>query len=585
MNKRNFFYLLLLLFASYVLVPGTVIAQAKDKPNIVLILVDDSGLMDFGTFGGEAKTPHIDRLARQGTMLTNFHASPVCAPSRAMLVTGIDSHLTGVANLPEMLPSSYENQPGYQGVLNNRVQTVATRLKEVGYRTYVSGKWHLGHDKNTLPPARGFDRSFILAGSGASNYQTKGYLPFKMKAQWFADGKETSLPDNFYSSKDYIQKTIAFHETEENKNSPFFSYIAFQALQAPQKFVKPYLEVYQEGWDVLRQKRFAKAKAMGIIPATASMNDMFPQFQKWEELSPAEKEQYTNDMAVLAGMLEAMDHYIGQYIKYLQEKGLYQNTIFIIASDNGPDGGNYNVSLMQAWRKSQGYHRDKSRIGEKGYFGAIGPEFAYALASPFSFFKYYAGEGGVRTPLIISGKNIPGGQQSNEFCFITDVVPTILELAGMEAKSNKLYTQITGKSLLPHLKNLSVPVYQEDEGVGMEAANSASYYQGDFKIVKNNIPLGDNKWYMYNLRKDPGETKDISKMYPEKFTTMITSYTTYAKAVGVIAMEEGYSAEKEVGKKSVKKVLLNLSMYPLGFFVFVIAMIGYWKKRKSIASV
>ncbi len=540
--------------------------------------------MDFGAFGGEAKTPTIDQLAREGVMLTNFHASPVCAPSRAMLMMGVDSHLTGVANLPEMLPAGYEEKPGYQGILNNRVQTVATRLKEVGYNTYITGKWHLGHDQNTLPTARGFDRSFILAGSGGNNYEPRGYLPLKPTAHWYADGQETTLPEDFYSSKDFVQQMIGFHESEPNQNSPFFSYIAFMAvhapLQAPEKFVEPYLEVYQEGWDVLRQRRFEKAKSLGIIPADASMNDMFPQFRKWDEFPAEKKEQYATDMAVLAGMLEAMDYHLGEYVQYLKEKGLYDNTVFIVASDNGPDGGNYDISVMHAWSKFHGYHKDRNRLGDKGYFGAIGPEFAHALASPFTFYKYYTGEGGVRTPLILSGKTIPRGQKSNEFCFITDIVPTILELAGMAPSSNTLYTQISGKSLLPHLRDRSVPVYQPDEGVGMEAANNASYYQGDFKIVKNNIPLGDTQWRLYNLRVDPGETRDLSQEEPERFAAMLASYEEYARAVGVVEMAEGYSAEKEVLKKSVAKILTDLSFYLVPLLVFLAIFARYlWKKR------
>ncbi len=560
--------------------------QSETKPNIVLILVDDSGLMDFGSFGGEASTPNIDALAKEGMMFTNFHTSPVCSPSRAMLITGTDSHLTGVANLPEMLPSGYENEPGYGGVLNNRVQTIATRLKENGYNTYATGKWHLGHDENTLPSARGFDRTFILGASGADNYEAKGYLPMKATAQWYADGKKTDLPDDFYSSKDYIERTIDFHESEKNKGAPFFSYIAFQAIhapiQAPKKFVEPYLDVYKKGWDVLRQKRFKTAKEMGIIPSNAAMNDMFPQFKKWDQLSQKEKDGYTTDMAVMAGMLEAMDFYIGQYITYLQSKGLYDNTVFVVTSDNGPDGGDFKGNaFMRKWQESNGYHSDKNRAGEKGYFGALGPEFAFALASPFSFFKYYTGEGGVRTPLIISGKNIPSAQESNSFCFITDIVPTILELVGMEPRSNNLYAPITGKSLLPHILDKSKSIYDEYEGVGLEVANSSAYYLGDFKIVKNNIPLGDNKWYMYNLKTDPGETKNIAKEYPVKFKNLMDEYKEYAKSVGVIEMKKGYSAEKEVGKKSMIKVLKNNAIYIAGFITLLIGLILFWRRKEK----
>ncbi len=575
-----------MLLLTFLLLSTYTWSQAETKPNIVLILVDDSGLMDFGSFGGEARTPNIDQLGEQGMMFTNFHTSPVCSPSRAMLVTGTDSHLTGVANLPEMLPSGYENEPGYGGVLNNRVQTIATRLKEVGYNTYVTGKWHLGHDKNTLPTARGFDRSFILGASGADNYEAKGYLPMKATAQWYADGKKTDLPDDFYSSKDYIEQTIDFHEAEQNKDVPFFSFISFQAIhapiQAPKRFVEPYLETYKEGWDTLRQKRFEKAKEMGIIPANAAMNDMFPQFKKWGQLTQKEKEGYMTDMAVTAGMLEAMDFYIGKYIQYLKEKGHYDNTIFVVTSDNGPDGGDIKGNIvMRKWQEKHGYHYDKERAGEKGYFGALGPEFAFALASPFSFFKYYTGEGGVRTPLIISGKNIPSGQRTNSFCFITDVVPTILELVGKEPRSNKLFAPITGKSLLPHIHDSSIPVYNENEGVGLEVANSAAYYLGDFKIVKNNIPLGDNKWYMYNLKSDPGETKDIAKTFPEKFNELINAYDKYAKSVGVIEMEEGYSAEGEVGRKSILKILSNNTVYILGIPILIIGLFWFWKNRRN----
>mgnify|MGYP000135571008 CR=1 FL=1 len=561
----------------------------NQPPNIVLILVDDAGLMEFGAFGGEARTPNIDELTGQGMMFTNFHASPVCAPSRAMLLTGTDSHLAGVANLPEMLPEGYDDKPGYAGVLNNRVQTIATRLKEVGYNTYATGKWHLGHDEHTLPTKRGFDRSFILGASGADNYEAKGYLPMKATAQWYADGEKVNLPNDFYSSKDYINQTIEFHEAEKNDTVPFFSYIAFQAIhapiQAPKKFVEPYLDIYKDGWDVLRQKRFEKAKELSIIPKDAKMNDMFPQFKKWKQLSQKEKNGYAIDMAVMAGMLEAMDYHIGRYVNYLKEKELFNNTVFIIASDNGPDGGNYNNRLMMQWAKQHGYHKDINRAGEKGYYGAIGTEFAHALASPFSFFKYYAGEGGVRVPLIISGKNIPKAQKSNAFCFITDIVPTILEMAGMEPVSNKLYNPITGNSILPHIQDVSIPIYKEDEGVGLEAANNAAYYQGDFKIVKNNIPLGDGIWYMYNLKTDPGETKDISKTNAAKFQTMLAAYDEYAKAVGVIEMEEGYAAAYEVGRKSVKAVLRDYAPYLIGMLVFVIGLTWWivrWRRLRKV---
>ena len=586
MNTQLFKSLFLAFFAC--ISTGKAFAQTdslETKPNVVLILVDDSGLMDFGIMGGEARTPNIDRLARGGFMFTNMHASPVCAPSRAMLLTGTDSHLAGVANLPEMLPEEYQSKPGYGGELNENVQTIATRLKEAEYNTYATGKWHLGHNEKTLPTKRGFDRSFILGGSGASNYDSKGYLPQKPHAHWYADGKEVELPDDFYSSKTYIDQTIKFHEEEQNKDNPFFSYIAFQAIhtpvQAPKEFVDHYVEVYSQGWDQMRQNRFQKAKELGLIPEGAQLNENIPVSKKWEELSANEQKQYAISMAMTAGMLEAMDYHIGRYVNYLSEKGLLENTVFIITSDNGPDGGDYSISIP--WVKKHGYHRNFEENGGKNYFGFMGTGFANAVSSPFSFFKYYTGEGGLRVPLIISGKNIPEKTSSNEFSFFTDIAPTIYDLAGIPATANKGYAPLTGKSLFPHINNPDLPVYQEDEGVGLEAASSAAYFLNGYKIVKNNIPDGDNQWHLYNIENDPGEVVDLADQKPELFKKMLDAYAEYEEKVGVLAMPEGYSAQGFVKQKAKKSMVNDFLPYILVLVLFVLGMIVFfiWKKKRA----
>jgi arylsulfatase A-like enzyme len=542
------------------LVSASLLAQKKapsTPPNVVLILIDDAGLMDLGAFGGEAQTPNIDKLAKGGMMFTNMHASPVCAPSRAMLMTGSDSHLAGVANLPEMLPKEYQSKKGYEGVLNNNVQTIATRLKEANYNTYICGKWHLGHDENTLPTKRGFDRSLILAGSGGDNYSTNGYLPFKPTAKWFADGQKANLPDEFYSSELYIDRMINFHKEEQKNTAPFFSFISFQAVhapvQAPKKYVEKYIPIYEKGWDILRAERFAKAKTMGIIPQDAQMNAPFDQFRKWDDLSDDDKKSYATDMAMMAGMLEAMDENIGRYIQYLTEKGLAENTVFIVTSDNGPDGANYYG--MHGWAKRNGYHRDFENKGGKGFFGGIGSEFASAIAAPFSYYKYYTGEGGLRVPLIVSGVDFPSQKTDNEFCFITDIAPTIYDLVGISTVANEGYAPLSGKSMLPYINGTSKIIRTADEGVGLEAAVNAAYFLGDYKIVKNNISLGDNQWRMYNLKTDPTETNDIAAQNPLMFQIMLSKYEVFAKEVGVQQMPNGYSAEKEVGKKSIKAML------------------------------
>jgi len=252
-------------------------------------------------------------------------------------------------------------------------------------------------------------------------------------------------------------------------------------------------------------------------------------------------------------MLEAMDYHIGRYIAYLEEIGAAENTVFIITSDNGPDGGNY--EKMHGWSKRHGYHRDFDKNGGKRYYGTIGPEFASAIAAPFSYFKYYTGEGGLRVPLIISGLKETNNQMDNSFCFITDIAPTIYDIVGISTTEKDGYAAITGKSMLPHIKNNTIPIYSSNEGVGLEAASSSAYFLGDHKIVKNNAPLGDKQWRMYNLKIDPAETTNIAAQNPLLFQIMLSKYEIYAMEVGVQQMSEGYNAQKEVGKKSFKAML------------------------------
>jgi len=558
-------------------------AVPAKKPNVVLILIDDSSLMDLGVFGGEAQTPNIDRLAGKGILFSNMHASPVCSPSRAMLLTGTDSHLAGVANLPEFLPKEYQGIDGYGGVLNDRVQTIATRLKEVNYSTYAVGKWHLGHEANTLPPSKGFDRSFVLGGSGASNYDNHGYLPMKPLAHWYADGIEVELPEDFYSSKAYIDQVISFHQAEKNKENPFFAYIAFQAIhapiQAPKEYVEKYKEVYRKGWNKLREDRFFKAKELGFIPENTPVSDPLSDLKKWDALSAKEQDAYVMSMAVTAGMLEAMDHHVGRYIEYLTEQGMMENTIFIVTSDNGPDGADYKLSMP--WALTHGYHRDYDAKGEKGYFGYLSPGWANGLSAPFSFFKYYTGEGGLRVPLIISGKGIPESKRTDAFCFFTDIAPTIYDWVGISTAAKEGFAPITGKSMWPHMQDFGRAIYEDNEGVGLEAAGSSAYFLNGFKIVKNNIPLGDNAWHLYDIANDPTESVDLSSDRPDVLQKMLAEYEAYERKVGVVAMPEGYSASGEVTKKSVKQILLNWLPWLAGLGVAITGFL-LWRKNRRV---
>ncbi|ABS63628.1 sulfatase [Parvibaculum lavamentivorans DS-1] len=524
-------------------------AQAQEaRPNIVLILADDVGFSDFGVYGSEIETPNIDALAARGTLFSNFHASPICAPSRAMLMTGVDSHLAGIGNLPESAPLEHRGQPGYLGRLADDVVTVASRLSAAGYRTMMTGKWHLGHGEGAHPAARGFDRSFALEASGADNWEKKSYLPIYDDAPWYEDGKPTDLPEDFYSSEFLIDKMIEYLEEDKDEGRPFFSYVAFQAihipLQAPREFVEKYEGVYDEGWDALREARFRAVVERGLLPGGMGLGPMPEGLRDWSARSEDEKRMLAKSMSVNAAMLEAMDFHVGRLVEYLKETGQYENTIFIVLSDNGPEPGDPLATPgFRQWLWWTGYNRDIETLGEKGSYVFIGPEFASAAASPGAFFKMQAGEGGLRVPLIFAGDGISPARMTDAFSYITDIAPTILELAGIGASRDFEGTTVqamTGKSLAPLLRGEAARVYGEEDVVGIEAAGNAAIFRGSYKLVRNARPYGDMQWYLYNLASDPGETNDISQDEPELFAEMMAEYEAYAARVGVREVPEGY---------------------------------------------
>jgi arylsulfatase A-like enzyme len=554
-------------------------AQEATRPNIVVIVADDVGFSDFGAYGSEISTPNIDALAARGAQFSNFHTAPVCAPTRAMLMTGTDSHLAGIGNLPESAPHAHRGQPGYLGRLADNVVTVASLLRDAGYYTAMAGKWHLGHDAASLPPARGFDRSFALDASGADNWEKRSYLPIYDEAPWFEDGEPADLPEDFYSSKFIVDKTIEYFDTEAEGGKPFFAYLAFQAVhipvQAPREFVEKYEGVYSEGWDPLRQARFEKVSERGLLPADMELGSMPEGLRDWNALSEEERALLAKSMAVNAGMLEAMDFHIGRFIAHLKQTGAYDNTIFFVMSDNGPEPNlPTDTPGFSQWLWWEGYSRDIETLGEKGTYAFIGPEFASAAASPGAFFKLYAGEGGIRVPLIVSGAGIPDEGLVPEFSFVTDIAPTILDLASVaqvktfEGKSVK---PMMGRSLLPLLTGETDTHYSDTESVGMEAAGNVALFRGDFKLVRNMPPLGDGTWALYNVKLDPGETRDLSSERPGLFVEMRADYEDYAANVGALEVPEGYKQMQQIADDWMDD---NWWKLVLGAFVIFAVVVG-----------
>lgn len=527
-------------------------ASAPAKPNIVVLVADDWGFTDVGAFGGEISTPNLDELARRGVRFSNFHVAASCSPTRAMLLTGVDNHRNGHGNLRETMPVTHLGRPGYEATLKPNVVTVATLLQAGGYRTSVTGKWNVGNEARNLPNQRGFDSSFVMGDTGSDNWEPeKRYLPHAAQVNWFEDGKAPVLPKRFYSSTFFVDKTIEYLREGASTGKPFFAYVGFQAnhvpVQAPQAFIDKYKGRYDGGWTALREARRAKAAELGLLPKDTAMVTMGTTLD-WAALSADDKQYQARLMEVYAAMAEAMDHEVGRLMAHLKSTGEYDNTVFVFLSDNGPEGSDYKEADL--WLRFN-YSRNLDRLGGPGAYVVPGPSWSSASASPLSTFKFYAGEGGIRSPMIISGAAVAASNQIHTgLAHVTDIVPTLLDLAKVQRPGTTYQGQAiepqTGRSLVPVLADPGAHVRSSDESLGYELAGNKALFKGNLKLVLNNPPVGDGQWHLYDLRADPGETKDVQSTLPAQFIALQADYATWAKANGVLPMPEGYNPVKQV---------------------------------------
>ena len=581
-----------LALAGFVFAPLAAVAEAE-RPNIVFILADDLGFSDTAPYGGEISTPTISAFADQGLRFTNYHTAANCAPARAMLLTGVNSHRAGVPNIPEMLPPEQKVHAHYQGVLGSNVVTVATLLEDAGYHTYIAGKWHLGMTPEKLPSRRGFQRTVAMMDSGADNWEQRPYLPIYDQANWFADGERTTLPEDFYSSRFLVDKMIEFIDADRGEGKPFFAYLPFMAVlmpvQAPQEFTDRYMDAYTGGWTKLRQRRLERAIDLGIVPADTKLVDM-PTMDDWGALSDERKRYEAKRMAVYAGMIEAMDFHIGRLVAYLKQTGQYENTIFIFTSDNGSEASGPADPLKFPDRmvtSGQGYNTDYETLGLKGSYSSISPSFASASASPLAYFKFYAGEGGMRVPLVIAGDPVTDkGGKTHAFAWATDIARTILSFAGVAPPQQRFggrpIEPMTGRDLSAVLSGKAERVYGDIDPVGYELTGHTALFKGDYKVVANQGPIGDGQWRLYNLTVDPGEAYDLAAVEPERFQQMLADYEKFRKENGVLPMPEGYSQVGQLMANGLRNsigsgfiVLLLAGLFLLPFYV------AYKMKRKS----
>lgn len=517
------------------------------RPNVLVIMADDMGWSDVGAFGGEIDTPNLDALAEAGVRFTSFQVSPYSSPSRAMFLTGADPHRVGVGNLYELNKPEQAGSPNYAGHFNDQALTVAQRLQAAGYFTVLSGKWHLGKDEAHAPNRWGFDRSFAMLNGEANHYPFKdGYPSPDGKDLYRIEGKLADVPADFYSSDgftDYLLKAL----DEKAADQPFFAFLGYTAphspLQAPPEDIAKYEGQYLDGPQALAERRLKQIEKLKLLPdnhplkAHALLN-----MPEWDKLSKDEQRDEARRMQIYAAMIDRMDQNIGRVLDHLKKKELLDDTVVLFMSDNGAAGASREKS--KKWGKWIADNRNNAydNMGTGSSYVSTGPAWAQASMSPFALFKGFTSEGGIRSPLIVSGPGVAKGGIEGGYVNLYDLVPTLLDLTRTGKRTPAGKAGLDGTSVVAALQSPNRAARGPEKAVSLELRGGRQVRQGNYKAVYlSNEPMGikspdiaNGRWQLFDVITDPGETRDLSTEKPEVLTSLIGHYRDYAKQVGVI---------------------------------------------------
>jgi arylsulfatase A-like enzyme len=521
------------------------------RPNIVVILGDDMGYSDIGMFGSEIQTPNLDMLASSGVRFTNYYTHASCSPSRAMLLSGVDTHLNGLGNMDEWTAPNQVGKDGYEGNLNDKVVTLPQLLKDSGYHTYMVGKWHLGKSPDKIPAARGFERDFTMLDGMGSYWDMTNMTALVPNTLYTEDGKYlTKLPKNYYATRTYTEKIISFIDADHKDGKPFFAYVAHQAPHDPYHLPKDWrnrhVGQYDVGWDMIRQQRLKKQKELGIVSDSANLAERMWFIPDYSVLAPASRAVVGRKMELYAGLMENLDFHIGELIAHLKEIGEYENTIFIVFGDNGAEGNDLGAmiagqpgSLNSLFFASKWSNNNVNAWGEPGSYVGYGPGWAQASMTPFSQYKGWLGEGGVRNALIVSGpiNKRAKGSINNGLMSIADIMPTLLDITGtsyLKTHNGKELPPMIGKSWTKVLAGEAESPRNAQDYVAWELFGNRALRQGDWKLRWEYAPFGKSDWELFNVTKDPSERKDLAAANPTKLKEMLGQWEDYVKKNNVI---------------------------------------------------
>jgi arylsulfatase A-like enzyme len=525
--------------------------DAPRRPNIVIILGDDLGFADMGSFGSEIRTPNLDALAREGVRFTNFYTHATCSPTRSMLLSGVDTHVNGLGNMDEYTAPNQRGVPGYEGYLNKQVLTLPQLLKDVGYHTYMVGKWHLGKAPDLIPAARGFERDFSLLDGAGSYWDMTNFTGASPKSVFTEDGRYlTKLPEDYYATKTYTDKLIGFIDANRGDGKPFFAYVAHQAphdpFHLPKDWRNRHVGEYDKGWDAVRQERLKRQIELGIQPADTQLAERMWFVPDPIVLAPAARAIAGKKMELYAGMVENMDFHVGRLIDHLKQIGEYENTIFIVFGDNGAEGTDLfkmiagspgsRDFLYAAIKWSQTH---PNAWGDPGSYVGYGPMWAQVSMTPFSQYKGWVAEGGIRNALIVSGPAVkrPKGSINHGLMHVADIMPTLLEIAGADypkTHQGRDTPTLIGKSWSTVLAGQAESPRTSEDYLAWEIFGNHAVRQGDWKLRWQHKPFGKGDWELFNVTSDPAERKDLAAERPDKLRDMVALWDNYALTNNVI---------------------------------------------------
>lgn len=535
--KYAFFFLTAVSASSY--------AQTSKRPNIILIMADDMGFSDLGSYGGEVQTPNLDRLAEEGLKYKQFYNGARCCPTRAALMTGISPHQAGMG----WMAAADLGTPAGAGNLNNNSVTIAEVLKAAGYDTYMTGKWHLTNERkisgmvmDNWPKQRGFDHYFGII-PGGSNY----YTPML-----YSNNEKYQAPKDFYLTDAISDTSVKFidHHFATKPKDPMFMYVAYTAphwpLHAFQKDIDKYKEAYKAGWDKIRQARYEKQKQLGLFSGTTPLSPRDASISAWDDIPEEKKNEMAMRMAIYAAQIDVMDNGIGRIVQKMKEKGELDNTLIFFLSDNG------------ACAEFISSGNSKEVNGKQDTFESYRINWANVSSTPFKEYKHYTYEGGIATPLIVHWPKGIDPKLNNSFVgnygHINDIMATCVEVSKATYpatfNSHKI-VPLAGKSLVPHFSgkdNNRGAIYWEHE------ANIAAR-DGKWKLVAKTpegAQFSEKALQLFDMDADPTEMNDLAAKNPAEVKKMYSNWLQWAKEVGAFPMDtREYGKRAEAYKKNI----------------------------------